>query len=146
MSKVICKRLDQNNQIVEKFEMQRETAKKIVKKGQGEWESKNIVVLFCRSNPPDPVEKECMNQRYTTPTIVKSVQYCIAEQERERVNKQVVNSNKAVTRVITEEADSARVPGGAIMLIKQDFTPLPGISISSQLRSRIRRTVLAQAT
>lgn len=113
---VICRRLNCDGQIIEKFMMQRKTAREIVRKKQGQWVNKDVVFLFYKDGSgcyhPPTVQKECKNQRYVAPLIIKAVQYCIAEQERERINKHNVT--------------------------------LLCISIPGQLRRQIRNTVLAQ--
>lgn len=140
-STVIAKRLSCDGQVIEKFTMNRETARKIVQKRQGKWENKDVVVLFCRSGPPVPIEKECKNQRYTVPSVLKSVHYCVAEQERERLN--VVRLKKGTAITIPGQTDLK--PDMRIDVTKHSFTPLPGILIPRKLRSKIRKTVIAQS-
>lgn len=120
MGTVVAKRLSCDDQVIGIFPMQRKTAREIVRKGQGDWAAKNreVLILFWRDENgryhPPINQKESKNQCYVAPAMMKAVQYCIGEQERER--KQ----------------------------IKERVTPLPGISVTSQVRDKIRETVLAQ--
>jgi hypothetical protein len=68
MSKVICRRLNSKNEVIETFTMNRKTAREIVRKGQGDWLGNMSIVLFYkddngRYHPPITPKEARINYR-----------------------------------------------------------------------------------
>jgi hypothetical protein len=108
---VTAKRLDRSNHVIDIFTMKHRTAVKIVKKRQGAWIGKNLIIIYWvdqdgRSHPPY-FRRESKNMRYVIPGIVRQLHYCVVAQERQRMKSKKV-------------------------------TPIPGITIPRKIRNGIR--------